>query len=115
MSTPGTAHNMTDDTDAVPSGFDEEREMLNSTQIDTIWVESRISATRVSISIERENGATGTSTASIEILNLLKYDADDDVFDESSGEIRYQELSDETQKRLDAQMDFAYHPDEYWD
>lgn len=98
---------------ATSEGFAEEEEFFENAQIQTIQIASQTSTTRISVLIERANGATGTRTASVELNNLVEYDVRDEFYDESTGMLYYSELSDDIQERVDALIDFSARPDGY--
>lgn len=98
---------------AASEGFAEDEEFFENAQIQTIRIDSQTSTTRVSILIERSNGATGTRTASVELNNLVEYDVRDEFYDESTGMLYYNELSEDIQERVNALIDFSARPDGY--
>lgn len=91
---------------ATSEGFAEDEELFENTQIRIIRIDSQTSTTRVSILIERTNGATGTTTASVELKNLAEYDVRDKYYTESTGMLYYSELSEEIQERVKALLDY---------
>lgn len=91
---------------ATSEGFAEYEESFENTQIRIIRIDSQTSTTRVSILIERTNGTTGTTTASVELKNLVEYDVRDKYYTESTGMLYYSELSEEIQERVKALLDY---------
>lgn len=96
---------------AASEGFAEDEELFENDHIQTIQIDSQTSTTRVSILIERANGATERRAASIELRNLVESDLGDEVFDESTGELDYNALSEELQYRINALIDFSARGD----
>lgn len=92
---------------AVPEGFAEDKELFENNHIQTIQIGSQTSTTQVSVLIERANGISATRTASIELNNLVEYNVRDELYDESTGELDYSELSEELQDRVSALLDFS--------
>ncbi|MFC6613749.1 hypothetical protein ACFQAS_02035 [Halopenitus salinus] len=95
-----------DDVEDDSSGFKTEQEVLETASsgpsVRSIQLGEGISPTRILVEVEREDGSKKESTASIELINLCRHDAGDDVYDPESKELDYSELGRDIRMRTDA-------------
>lgn len=95
-----------------PSGFKEDARALKNSQIKSIRLGNRLSASIISIHVVRGNHRRGTA-ASVELRNLAEHDMGEDVYDAEEEKIDYQALSSELRERVDALIEHSVRPTEY--
>ena len=95
-----------------PSGFKEDARALKNSQIKSIRLGNRLSASIISIHVVRGNYRRETA-ASVELRNLVEHDMSEDMYDAEEEKIDYQALSSELRERVDALIEHSVRPSEY--